>query len=199
MSQYPKLALCVGLVFSTSASAEAFRQHQAHVHGHVELNIAQDNHELLIEISAPGADVVGFEHQAENEQQKAALSKVLDVLNQPDKLITLSASAKCSVKHVDVRAKLASDDAHQHHDHATSEAEHEEHEHEGHDHEHEHSSHGSFSIEYHYQCQSISALNQIATSWFVHFPTTEHVDVNVLTDTLQTAVELSKDSSVIKL
>ncbi len=208
MSQYTKLALCVGLAFSTSAMAEEFRQHEAHVHGHVELNIAQDGNELLMEITAPGADVVGFEHQPENEQQKAVLAKALEVLNQPDKVIQLSASANCSIEHIDVQANLASEEDEEHHDHDAAEHEHEEHSHDDHDHqghddhdhdEHHHSGHGSFTVEYHYQCQSFAELEQIDTSWFLHFPNTEHIGVNLLTDKVQTALELSKGNAVIKL
>ncbi|QSA19144.1 DUF2796 domain-containing protein, partial [Vibrio furnissii] len=59
----PMLALSISAAVCGSAFAhEEFRQHDAHVHGQVELNIAQDAHDLLIEITAPGADVVGFEH-----------------------------------------------------------------------------------------------------------------------------------------
>lgn len=63
-----KLALCIGVAMSASSlmistatlANEEFRQHEAHVHGHVEFNIAQDGQDLLIEITAPGADVVGL-------------------------------------------------------------------------------------------------------------------------------------------
>ncbi len=211
MSQYTQLALCVGLAFSTSVAAEEFRQHEAHVHGHVELNIAQDGNELLMEITAPGADVVGFEHQPENEQQQAVLAKALEVLNQPSKVIQLNANAKCSIEHVHVQANLASEEDEEHHDHDATEHEHEheheheehshaEHDHQDHDHdEHHHSGHGSFTVEYHYQCESFAELESIDTSWFQHFPNTEHIGVNLLTDSVQTALELSKDNTNIKL
>lgn len=61
MHSITKVATIISLVLSTSALAdEEFRQHDAHEHGHVELNIAQDGDELLMEIHAPGADVLGL-------------------------------------------------------------------------------------------------------------------------------------------
>lgn len=61
---YPTMiALMVGATLSGNVLADhhsdhQHRQHEAHVHGQVELNIAQDGHDLLLEITAPGADVV---------------------------------------------------------------------------------------------------------------------------------------------
>ena len=41
------LALTIGLSFSAATvHAEEYRQHEAHVHGHAEFNIAQDGHDL---------------------------------------------------------------------------------------------------------------------------------------------------------
>ena len=74
MNSMTKIATLVGLALSTTAFAEeGFRQHEAHVHGHVELNIAQDGKELLMEITAPGADVVGFEHAPKTAEQELSL------------------------------------------------------------------------------------------------------------------------------
>ncbi len=43
-----KMTLLAGLVVSQFAVAEEnFRQHDAHVHGHVEFNIAQDGQDLF--------------------------------------------------------------------------------------------------------------------------------------------------------
>ncbi|GAL37818.1 cobalt-zinc-cadmium resistance protein CzcD [Vibrio maritimus] len=66
-----KMTLLAGLVVSQFAVAEdQFRQHDAHVHGHVEFNIAQDGQDLLVEITAPGADVVAL-----NTRQRQTLRK----------------------------------------------------------------------------------------------------------------------------
>ncbi|MDG3087023.1 DUF2796 domain-containing protein [Vibrio hannami] len=202
-----KYSLLAGLVVSGLAQAEEFRQHEAHVHGHVEFNIAQDGKELLVEITAPGADVVGFEHAPENEEQHHKIEDAEKVLKNASDIILLSSAASCKVEHVEVRNTLEGDDheghdhdkheEHDHHDH--NKHDHDSHEgHEGHDHENKHGGHGEFTIEYHFECDDIAKLNQIDTSWFKHFPSTEEIDVNLLTDTAQIAAELNKNSTVIK-
>lgn len=82
MLRKTSLAVLVGLSFSSLATAEeGFRQHDAHVHGQVEFNVAQDGHDLLIEITAPGADVVGFEHAPENAEQEQRLQRASPYCN----------------------------------------------------------------------------------------------------------------------
>ncbi|WP_139312245.1 ZrgA family zinc uptake protein, partial [Vibrio ponticus] len=117
MNKFSPVALALGLVFAHSAIAEdGFRQHDAHVHGEVEFNIAQDGNELLVEITAPGADVVGFEHAPENDAQKQALEKAVAKLNQATDVLSISAAANCQVEHVAVSHTLGEDE-HAHHDH----------------------------------------------------------------------------------
>uniref|UniRef100_UPI000B323E21 ZrgA family zinc uptake protein n=1 Tax=Vibrio sonorensis TaxID=1004316 RepID=UPI000B323E21 len=115
------VAVAVALFVSSAAIAEEdYRQHGAHVHGHVEFNIAQDGNELLVEITAPGADVVGFEHAPENKKQKETLDKAVKTLNNPGAILTLSSAAKCQVEHVSVTHTLEGKDHdhdHDKHDH----------------------------------------------------------------------------------
>ncbi|MGF1697397.1 DUF2796 domain-containing protein [Vibrio lamellibrachiae] len=129
------LAVTIGLLMSTPILADStFRQHEAHVHGHVEFNIAQDAHELLIEVTAPGADVVGFEHQPQNEQQKETLASALKTLDNVDNIFALNAAAKCHVEFKSVTHTLGGDDHddHEHHDHDKHDG-HDDHKHHDHD------------------------------------------------------------------
>ncbi|WP_047047698.1 ZrgA family zinc uptake protein, partial [Vibrio mexicanus] len=74
--------------------------------------------------------------------------------------------------------------------------------HKGHDHDHDHhdhDGHGEFTIEYHFHCEQLDKLNTIDTQWFTHFPSTETVDVNLLTDKAQSATKLNKNSTRISL
>ena len=132
--RFTKLALiATGFTASTALPVQAesnFRQHEAHVHGVVEMNIAQDEHDLLMEITAPGADVIGFEHAPQNDAQHATLSRAVATLKQANNIFTLPASANCSVKYVSVK-------------HSYDEGEHEghHHDHDGHDHDKDHHDH----------------------------------------------------------
>ncbi|WKY57791.1 DUF2796 domain-containing protein [Vibrio sp. SNU_ST1] len=133
------LAVVIGMTVSTNVLAnEEFRSHEAHVHGKVEVNIAQDGQELLVEVTAPGADVVGFEHAPETAEQKKVFEQAIAQLNKPDELFSFK-NASCTLKFKSVTNTLEDDhDDHKGHDHA----EHNHDDHEGHDHaEHAHDDH----------------------------------------------------------
>lgn len=208
------LAVVIGMTVSTNALAnEEFRSHGAHVHGQVEVNIAQDGQELLVEVTAPGADVVGFEHAPETTEQKKVLEQAIAQLNKPDELFSFN-NASCTLKFKSVTNSLEGDhDEHEGHDHAEhghdnheghDHAEHEHDDHKGHDHaEHEHDdheghdhsegSHGEFTVEYHYQCSDVAKLDTVSTQWFSKFSNTEKMTVNLLTDTAQIQEVLNAD------
>ena len=133
------LAVVIGMTVSTNVLAnEEFRSHEAHVHGKVEVNIAQDGQELLVEVTAPGADVVGFEHAPETAEQKKVFEQAIAQLNKPEELFGFN-NASCTLTFKSVTNTLEDDhDDHEGHDHA--EGEHDDHE--GHDHaEHDHDDH----------------------------------------------------------
>lgn len=133
------LAVVIGMTVSTNVLAnEEFRSHDAHVHGQVEVNIAQDGQELLVEVTAPGADVVGFEHAPETAEQKKVFEQAIAQLNKPEELFSFN-NASCTLKFKSVANTLEGDhDDHEGHDHA----EHGHDDHEGHDHaEHNHDDH----------------------------------------------------------
>ncbi|CAH7151451.1 Zinc-binding protein [Vibrio chagasii] len=138
------LAVAIGMTVSTNVLAnEEFRSHGAHVHGQVEVNIAQDGQELLVEVTAPGADVVGFEHAPETAEQKKVFEQAIAQLNKPDELFSFN-NANCTLKFKSVSNTLESDhNEHEGHDHEGHDhAKHDHDDHEGHDHaEHDHDDH----------------------------------------------------------
>ncbi|CAK1795939.1 conserved hypothetical protein [Vibrio crassostreae] len=138
------LAVVIGMTVSTNVLAnEEFRSHGAHVHGQVEVNIAQDGQELLVEITAPGADVVGFEHAPETAEQKKMFEQAIAQLNKPDELFSFN-NASCTLKFKSVTNTLEGDhDEHEGHDHAEhGHDDHKDHAEHDHDHaEHDHDDH----------------------------------------------------------
>ncbi|MDN2669163.1 DUF2796 domain-containing protein [Vibrio sp. 14N.309.X.WAT.E.F5] len=133
------LAVVIGMTVSANVLAnEEFRSHEAHVHGKVEVNIAQDGQELLVEVTAPGADVVGFEHAPETAEQKKVFEQAIAQLNKPEELFGFN-NAGCTLKFKSVTNTLEGDhDDHEGHDHT----EHDHDDHKGHDHaEHDHDDH----------------------------------------------------------
>ncbi|PMG20292.1 hypothetical protein BCT35_01865 [Vibrio lentus] len=187
------LAVVIGMTVSTNVLAnEEFRSHEAHVHGKVEVNIAQDGQELLVEVTAPGADVVGFEHAPETAEQKKVFEQAIAQLNKPEELFGFN-NAGCTLKFKSVTNTLEGDhDDHEGHDHAEHDhddhkghdhAEHDHDDHEGHD--HSEGGHGEFTVEYHYQCSDIEKLDTVNTQWFSKFGNTKSMTVNLLTDSAQ--------------
>ncbi|HHG3292439.1 TPA: DUF2796 domain-containing protein [Vibrio parahaemolyticus] len=202
------LAIVIGLSLSTVATAEEYRQHSAHVHGHVEFNIAQDGSDLLLEITAPGADVVGFEHAPENAEQEKTLQHAIATLEDSNALFAINPQAQCEIEEVHVEHSLGGQhEEHEHHDHEGHDHDehahhdHDKHEHDGHEgHDHsEHSDHGEFTVQYRFHCAQIGELSHIQTDWFNQFPSTESVNVNLFTDTTQSATSLTKSNTQIAI
>ncbi|TOF20272.1 zinc-binding protein [Vibrio parahaemolyticus] len=205
------LAIVIGLSLSTVATAEEYRQHSAHVHGHVEFNIAQDGSDLLLEITAPGADVVGFEHAPENAEQEKTLQHAVATLEDSNALFAINPQAQCEIEEVHVEHTLGGQhEEHEHHDHEEHEHhdhdehahhDHDKHEHDGHEgHDHsEHSDHGEFTVQYRFHCAQVGELSRIQTDWFNQFPSTESVNVNLFTDTTQSATSLTKSNTQIAI
>jgi len=72
MRTWIALAAAVGFAAIAGASYAQQRQAGAHEHGRGTLNIALEGTRLSMELEAPGADIVGFEHRAKTKKQKAA-------------------------------------------------------------------------------------------------------------------------------
>lgn len=201
------LSTLIALVCATAAHAEEnFRQHEAHVHGHVEMNIAQDGHDLLLEITAPGMDVVGFEHEPQTENEHQQIDQAVALLKDANQLITINSAADCHLESATVHHPEGEEEEHEDHeghdhedhDHDADahEDEHADHDHDADEHEHQHS---EFSIEYAYHCEQIEKLESIDTAWFKHFTHTNEIDVNIFTEKSQTSTELTAQDSQLKL
>ena len=144
----------IALLAAAPALAEESRQLGTHEHGVGLMNMAIDGDVLAIELNVPGADIVGFEHAATAEADRAAVERALAVLADPANLIALPAAAACrmdeAVAHLlgDTEAVSDEHDDHDHanHDHASDghdDHDHDSHDHAAHDHDsHEHDDHG---------------------------------------------------------
>lgn len=203
-------AIALGMASTASADHDEHRQHDAHQHGVVEWHIAQDGDELLAEITAPGSDVVGFEHAPENAAQKAAIEKAMATLTKPGALFAINADAGCELESHTVSNTLGKEDGdhhdHDHHEHEEAHHEHDDHEHheehahhDSHDdhddhkehddhHDHDHDDHdkktlhGEFSAQYTFHCQSPGNIKTVSTNWFEVFGNTERISVQAITD-----------------
>ena len=106
------LAVAIGMFASAAHGSEA-KTLKAHEHGVGKLNIAIEASRVEMELEAPGADIVGFEHPAESPEDKASVQAALDVLKKPLALFVFPKEAKCAV--VTAAAELhGEDDDHDH-------------------------------------------------------------------------------------
>ena len=92
------LALAAISLLTTAARAEEeHRELGPHVHGHGTLNIAIEDKRVSMELEVPGMDIVGFEHAASTDDQKAAVEKAKARLEKPLGVFSLPAAAGCTV------------------------------------------------------------------------------------------------------
>lgn len=169
---------------ATPLWADGTRQMHPHEHGVGQLNIAAAGGELVMEFTAPGADIVGFEHTANSDADHAAIDAATEVLERPLTLFVPNAEAACSVEHA--HAGLDDDhDAHagEHtHDHAHKDAHHDD------------AHHTEFHAEYHLDCEHPSALTTIQFAYFDLFENAREVDVQIVTSSGAAAFEVERDA-----
>lgn len=188
-------------LLTLTASAQETRQHDAHAHGIGDLNIVIEANELLIEFISPAANIIGFEYQPSTDGEKQALEDAQANLNQPEILFELSATAQCNIQQIEVKSSLISDhegeeddhgDQNEEHSAEKSEQEHEEHHDEG-------QAHAEFHAQYVYYCDNTEELSEINVLLFELFPFTEKLNVQMISESGQSAKTLNNDNFLIDL
>jgi hypothetical protein len=188
-----------GLALAVSAgsgSAQQHRQADAHEHGRGILNIAIEGNKVSMELEAPGADIVGFEHKAKTEQQKAAIEKAEQQLMVGEALFKLPAAAGCVL----VTSGAALEGEHHDHDHGHGAKEHghkgDKHDDAKADDDHEHS---GFRAEYVFECKAPASLTSIGFDYFKAFAGAQKLDVTVITPKGQSKFEVTRANPRIEL
>lgn len=153
------------------------REHGAHEHGAAILTIAWSGSELAVDLETPAYNVVGFEYAPTSEEDKTLLNESVAALEAGD-LLQLSPEANCTFTSAAVQTEL-------------SEAPHEEE-------EEAEETHSDIEVAYAVQCQNPENLESLdTTALFVRFPNFEVLQVQWISDTQQSAAELTPDDSVV--
>lgn len=182
-------------------ASEEHRELGAHEHGHGTLNMAIEAGKVSMELEVPGADIVGFEHEASTDEQKAAIEKAKATLSDALTVFKLPSDAGCKL----TNAKVALE-AEEHHDGAKheehvdhkDEAKHEDHaEHKDEAGEEEH--HAEFHAEYALECSSPEKLTSIDFHYFELFPGAQELDVNLVSAKGQTKYEVTREQPKLEL
>lgn len=158
------------------------RHHQAHEHGHVELNIVLEKNVLQIMLQSPGINIVGFEHTPENEDERQRVLVAIEKLKQANNIFQTPAKAKCTLILAEVETELAGNDqAHQS------------------DKTHDKEEHAEFLVNYSFNCDLPDALTSITVKLFELYPLIDEIDGQLVTETIQQGFELSASNTVIQL
>jgi len=201
------LAFAIMLAATSSMTwAEEQRRHDAHAHGVAHLNAAVEGTRIHLEFTSPAANIVGFEHQPRTPAQKDGVRNAIEKLEDGSKLFIPSPEAQCRLSRSSVKTDI------EHHDDHDADAEHK-HEHEkdahhgkeeDHDQEHHkaheeaHARHSEFHSEYQFVCKNPGKLSQMDVMLIQFFPGIVHIEVQLLTETRQSAQELTAQSHRIK-
>ena len=174
------------------------RDHEAHVHGHAELSIASEGHELIMELHSPAMNIVGFEHQPSNKEQRQAIEKAEQTFKQASTLFSINPEAHCHLEQITVKSALLAENEHHedHHDEHDHDKHHKVH-HDKHDHE-KNDTHSEFTASYRYHCENIKQLSSMALQLFKQFPAIEELEVQIATDKGQQLLELNPQQSLIR-
>ena len=202
-----ELGIAASLVALSIAPALAEgekRELGAHEHGHSALNIAIEGDRIEMELIAPGADIVGFEHEAESAEDKAAVERAEATLGEPLSLFVFSTDAGCSVESASVEiegeehhddhgdAAHAEEEHHDHGDEAHAEHDHDEHEAEA--------AHNEFHAAYALTCSAPDGLDAIDfAAFFDSFAGAEEVEVTVISEKGQSSYEVERDAPSVNL
>jgi hypothetical protein len=188
------LVAAMFLVLSASPSLAAEqRQHEAHEHGAANLNIAVEGDELFMEFSSPAINLVGFEHPPRTNDQKKAVKDAIKMLEEGSKLFVLPAGSKGRLVEAEVETDIEKGAGHEDesgHGHAEEEEYGDEHgEGEGHHDDEDH--HSEFEAHYRFKLGKPGKLDRIDVNLFKIFPSIDHIEVQIVTESKQTSMELT--------
>lgn len=148
-----------------------------HEHGAASLNVALDGSTLEIQLESPAINLVGFEHAASSDAERATVAAVRQQLEQPQALFALPIEARCTLKEHELLGELFAQ--HEHDEHAAG-AQGEEH------------GHSDLSAHYRFDCATPAALQTLELgSFFGSFPGTEKLDVQLIGPSGQQGLQLS--------
>ena len=155
----------------------------AHEHGVGRLNAALDGQSLELELESPAMNLVGFEHVASTDKDKAKVAAVRAQLEKPLALFSLPKAAGCVVAMQELESPLFGDkpDA------------------DDHDKDEDHDEHSEIHAHYQFTCATPAALNNLdLTQVFKTFPATQKIQVQLISPNGQQGVEATAKAATLK-
>ena len=161
----------------------------AHEHGVGRLNAVLDGKALELELESPAMNLVGFEHVASTDADKAKVAAARAQLEQPLTLFSLPKAAGCVVAKQELESPLFGDkpDADDHDEDEDAD-----------DHEHHHE-HSEIHAHYQFTCAKPEALKNLDLGQiFKTFPATQKIQVQLISPSGQQGVEASAKAATLK-
>ena len=157
----------------------------AHEHGVARLNAVLDGSTLELELESPAMTLVGFEHAAVSDADKAKVAAVRKQLDEPLKLFGLTAAAGCKESDTDLESPLF-DDKPVKDDDGDGDAD-----------EHEHA-HSDIHAHYRLECASPDKLKTLdLTPLFKTYPSTQKIQLQLIGPNGQQGVEATPAKATI--
>lgn len=76
--------------------ADGAETHGAHEHGHAVLKLVQEGTAVVVHFESPLDSIVGFEHEPENDEQRAALEDAMRLVRISENIVRLPATCTSS-------------------------------------------------------------------------------------------------------
>lgn len=160
---------------------------EAHEHGVGRVNAALDGQTLELELQSPAMNLVGFEHLATTDVDKAKVAAARAQLEKPLALFTLASAAGCVVTSQELESPLFGDKPH---------AEDDQDEQAKGEHHHDHS---EIHAHYHFTCSTPAALKSLdLANIFNTFPATQKIQVQLIGPSGQQGTDLTPTQSSLK-
>ncbi|WP_223506859.1 DUF2796 domain-containing protein [Pseudomonas sp. GL-RE-29] len=159
----------------------------AHEHGVGRLNAALDGQTLELELESPAMNLVGFEHAATSDADKAKVAAVRAQLEKPLALFNLPTAAGCVVASQELESPLfgGKPDADDDHDEDAKD-----------EHHHDHS---EIHAHYHFTCATPGALKTLnLANIFNTFPATQKIQLQLIGPSGQQGVEVTSKAAALK-
>jgi len=204
--------LVLSTAFCFASGDDGHRQHGAHVHGIAQMNLAVEGQNVLLELTSPSINIVGFEHMPSTDEQHHAVHEAAEKLEDGSSLFEFSKDAGCTMVAAEIESVLLGDEHHDGHDDEDSHGKEPTHEkdddhHDAHDKGHDHAAaeehgdeeHSEFAARYQFTCSSPQKLKSLTVNLFTAFPGFEEVETQIITGSGQTGAELTAGNNRVEL
>ncbi|OPX54710.1 Protein of unknown function [Oceanospirillum multiglobuliferum] len=174
----PVLIGAVALSSSLYTQSSLASEYAAHEHGVIHLKLAQEGHQVSVELSGAADGFLGFEHSPKTEAEHEQLDKLIGLLKQPEQLFAFAKNCQLDDKVLSIPFK--DDDHDADHAHEKDHAHEDDHAHEK-DHAHAESSHNDIAANYTFDCKSGQA-SPFSVKMFNLLPHLEHLRIEAVSD-----------------